>query len=164
MAGYWPQIAKCTATDTIVLSRFAYLRRRNNDIVLESPRSAALFQICDPRLASLIATLSSPQKVGALRRQPGFPGFDFIGLLLDCNVLFRVSKDSDGLRPSEGDEQLVVWDFHDLLFHSRSTEGRQSSPVGGRYPHIDTIAPPPAVLPGFASTIIISRRFMVNRK
>jgi len=145
VAGYWQQIARCSASDTIVLSRFAYLRRRGNDMVLESPRSAALFQICDPRLASLLATLSSPQKIGSLRRQPGFPGLEFIGLLLDCHVLFRFGKDSDGLRPSEGDEKLVVWDFHDLLFHSRSTEGRQSSPIGGRYPHIDTIAPPPAV-------------------
>ena len=162
VAGYWPQIAKCTATDTIVLSRFAYLRRRNNDMVLESPRSAALFQICDPRLASLIATLSSPQKVGALRGQPGFPGLEFIGLLLDCNVLFRVGKDSDGLRPSEGDEQLVVWDFHDLLFHSRSTEGRQSSPVGGRYPHIDTIAPPPAVRTPWSGEAIDLQQFAVT--
>ena len=156
------RLPKCKATDTVVLSRFAYLRRRNNDMVLESPRSAALFQICDPRLASLIATLSSPQKIGALRGQPGFPGLEFIGLLLDCNVLFRVGKDSDGLRPSEGDEQLVVWDFHDLLFHSRSTEGRQSSPVGGRYPHIDTIAPPPAVRAAWSGEAIDLQQFAVT--
>jgi len=159
VAGYWPQIARCTATDTIVLSRFAYLRRRGNDMVLESPRSAALFQICDPRLVSMLATLSSPQKIRELGRQPGFPGLEFIGLLLDCDILFRVGKDSDGLRPSEGDEKLVVWDFHDLLFHSRSTEGRQSSPIGGRYPHIDTIAPPPAVRAAWSGEAIDLQRF-----
>ncbi len=159
VAGYWPQIAKCTATDTIVLSRFAYLRRRSNDMVLESPRSAALFQISDPRLASLLATLSSPRKIAELRRQPGFPGLEFIGLLLDCNVLFRVGKDSDGLRPSEGDDRLVVWDFHDLLFHSRSTEGRQSNPIGGRYPHVDTIAPPPAVRAAWSGEAIDLQKF-----
>jgi SagB-type dehydrogenase family enzyme len=145
VAGYWPQIAKCGATDTVVLSRFAYLRRRGNDMVLESPRAAALFRICDPRLASLLATLSSPQKVGELRRQPGFPGLELIGLLLESDILFKVGRDSDGLRPSEGDDKLVVWDFHDLLFHTRSTEGRQSSPIGARYPHVDTITPPPPV-------------------
>ncbi len=127
-----------------MLSRFAYLRRRGNDMVLELPRSAALFRICDPKLASLLATLSSPQKIGALRRQPGFPGLELLGLLLDCDILFKVGK-TDGSRPSEGDDKLVVWDFHDLLFHTRSTEGRQSSPIGGRYAHVDTIAPPPAV-------------------
>jgi SagB-type dehydrogenase family enzyme len=144
ISGYWPKIAKCGAGETIVLSRFAYLRRRGNDMVLESPRAAALFRICDPKLAGFFATLSSPQKIGELRRQPGFPGLELIGLLLDCDILFKVGK-TDGLRPSEGDDKLVVWDFHDLLFHTRSTEGRQSSPIGGRYAHVDTIAPPPAV-------------------
>jgi SagB-type dehydrogenase family enzyme len=159
VAGYAPQVARCTATDTIVLSRFAYLRRRGNEMVLESPRSAALFGICDPRLASLLATLSSPQKIGELRRQPGFPGLEFIGLLLDCNVLFRVGKDSNGLRPSEGDDKLLVWDFHDLLFHARSTEGRQSNPIGGRYPHVDTIAPPPAVRAPWSGDAIDLQQF-----
>jgi SagB-type dehydrogenase family enzyme len=144
IAGYWPQVKKCRVSDSVVLSRFAYLRRRGNDMVLESPRSAALFQICDPRLTALLAMLASPQKIGELRRQPGFPGLEFIGLLLDCDILFKVNKSNEGLRPSEGDEKLVVWDFHDLLFHTRSTEGRQSSPIGGRYAHVDTIAPPPA--------------------
>ena len=159
VAGYWPNVAKCGAADTIVLSRFAYLRRRGNDMVLESPRSAALFRICDARLASLLAMLSSPQKIGQLRRQPGFPGLDFIGLLLDCNILFRVGKDSDGLRPSEGDDKLVVWDFHDLVFHARSTEGRQSNPIGGRYAHVDTIAPPPAARAPWAGEAIDLQKF-----
>jgi SagB-type dehydrogenase family enzyme len=127
--------------------------------VLESPRAAALFRICDPRLASLLATLSSAQKIGELRKQPGFPGLELIGLLLDCDILFKVGKHSDGLRPSEGDEKLVVWDFHDLLFHTRSTEGRQSSPIGGRYPHVDTIAPPPAVRTPWTGEAIDLQKF-----
>ena len=38
--------------DMLVLSRFAYLRRRGNDMVLESPRAGALFRICDPKIAA----------------------------------------------------------------------------------------------------------------
>jgi len=147
IAGYWPKPAKCSASDTVVLSRFAYLRRRGNDMVLESPRAAALFRICDVRI------------VGERRKQPGFPGLELLGLLLDCDILFRVGKNSDGLRPSEGDDKLVVWDFHDLLFHSRSTEGQQSSPIGGRYPHIDTIAPPPAVRAPWSGEAIDLQKF-----
>ena len=26
---------------------------------------------------------------------------------------------------------LVLWDFHDLLFHARSTPGRHANPLGG---------------------------------
>jgi SagB-type dehydrogenase family enzyme len=68
-----------------------------------------------------------------------------IALLLDCGMLFRVAAGSDGLRADEGDNKLVLWDFHDLLFHTHSTEGRQANPLGGLYPHADTMPPPPAV-------------------
>jgi SagB-type dehydrogenase family enzyme len=161
VAGYWPKIAKCGASDTIALSRFAYLRRRGNDMVLESPRSAALFRICDARITGFLAALSSPRKIGDLRKQPGFPGLELLGLLLDCDILFRVDK-TDGLRPSEGDDKLVVWDFHDLLFHTHSTEGRQSSPIGGRYAHIDTIAPPPAVRTPWSGDAIDLQKFLAQ--
>jgi SagB-type dehydrogenase family enzyme len=144
--GYWPQSPKLLDSATIVLSRFAYMRRRGNDLVLESPRAIALFKICDPKVAAAIATLSAPQKIGRMRRQPGFPGIELLSLLLDCNILFKVdAKGSDGRRSNEGDENLVLWDFHDLLFHTHSTEGRQANPLGGLYPYADVIAPPPAV-------------------
>jgi SagB-type dehydrogenase family enzyme len=53
------------------------------------------------------------------------------------------------LRPAEGDDNLVMWDFHDLLFHTHTTEGRQANPLGGVYPHAGEIAPPPAVRPSW---------------
>ena len=144
--GYWPQSPKLLDSATITLSRFAYMRRRGNDMVLESPRAIALFKICDPKVAAAIATLSAPQKIGRMRQQPGFPGIELLGLLLGCNILFKVdAKGSDGRRSNEGDENLVLWDFHDLLFHTHSTEGRQANPLGGLYPYADAIAPPPAV-------------------
>ncbi len=142
---YWPQPAKLGNSDTIVLSRFAYLRRRGNELVLESPRSPALFRIVDPKIASAILTLSRPQKISGLRQEKNFVGLALLGLLVECEILFRVDAKSEGLRAHEGDQNLVVWDFHDLLFHTHSTEGRQANPMGGRYPYVGTIAPPPAV-------------------
>jgi SagB-type dehydrogenase family enzyme len=142
---YWPQIAKLRDPDTIVLSRFAYLRRRGNDLVLESPRSPALFRFADPNIAALLAALATPQKIGKLRQEKGFAGLALLGLLVDCEILFKVDAKSQGLRPNEGDENLVVWDFHDLLFHTHSTEGRQANALGGRFPYVGKIAPPPAV-------------------
>ena len=43
-------------------------------MVLESPRAGALFRICDPKIATALASLSTPQQVRRLRRQDGFPG------------------------------------------------------------------------------------------
>jgi len=151
---YWPQIAKLGNADIVVLSRFAYLRRRGSDLVLESPRSPALFRIADPRIAAALAALTAPQKVSKLRQEKDFVGLALLGLLVDCEILFKAKPKSDGLRPDEGDENLVVWDFHDLLFHTRSTEGRQANLLGGRFPYVGKIAPPPAVRAPWGGTAI----------
>ena len=117
---YWPRTPQLGNADVVVLSRFAYMRRRGNEMVLESPRAGALFRICDPKIATAIAMLSAPQPIKRLRRQDGFPGLAFLALLVDCQILFKVDAARDsGLRPTEGNDDLVVWDFHDLLFHAR---------------------------------------------
>ena len=148
LADYSPQIAKIANTDTIALSRFAYLRRRGMEMVLESPRAGALFRITDPKMAAALVTLSKPQKISRYRKERGFPGLEFLGLLMDCQILFKLRDgDNDGSRPSEGDPSLVLWDFHDFLFHTHSTEGRQANPIGGLYSYSDLMAPLPAVRP-----------------
>jgi len=148
IADYWPAMAKLRATDTVALSRFAYLRRRGNEMVLESPRAGALFRICDPAIAAALAALSMPQKIGKLRRQHEFPGSELLALLLDSGILFTPDLTRQGSpRLAEGDDDLVLWDFHDLMFHTRTTEGRQANPLGGTYPYAGVIAPPPAVRP-----------------
>ena len=150
---YWPQAPQLGAADVLVLSRFAYLRRRGNDMVLESPRSGAVFRICDPDVAGALATLSAPQPLRRLRRQHGFPGVELLALLLDCKILFKLDAPGDSaLRPGEGDDNLVLWDFHDLLFHARSTEGRHANPIGGVYPYAGVMPSPPAVRPRWPGT------------
>jgi SagB-type dehydrogenase family enzyme len=145
---YWPRVPQLGNADVLVLSRFAYMRRRGNEMVLESPRAGALFRICNPKIATALATLSSPQQIGRLRRQDGFPGLELLALLVDCQILFKVDPARDsGLRAAEGDDNLVLWDFHDLLFHARSTEGRHANPLGGVYPYAGVMPPLPAVRP-----------------
>ena len=145
---YWPQRAKLGEGDTVVLSRFAYLRRRGNEMVLESPCAGALFRIGDPGIGSTLAALSRPQKISRLRRHATSFNLVLLELLLDSQILLNLNaQDGDGLRVNEGDGNLVLWDFHDLVFHTRSTEGRHSNPLGGAFTHADVVAPLPAVRP-----------------
>ena len=146
VSDYWPQIPALGGADLIVLSRFAYLRRRGKEMILESPRAAALFRIGDPGIVSFLALLVTPHSINKLRRQDGFPGLELLALLVDCRILFRIdAAGGDGLRANEGDDNLVLWDFHDLLFHTHSTEGRQANPLGGVYPYAGVMPPPPAI-------------------
>ena len=53
---YWPRMPQLGDADALVLSRFAYMRRRGNEMVLESPRAGALFKICNPKIATADAS------------------------------------------------------------------------------------------------------------
>lgn len=147
---YWPRMPQLSDADGLALSRFAYLRRRGNDLVLESPLAGALFRICDPKIAAALALLSTPQHMAQLRQQDDYPGRELLALLVDCRIVFKIDPArGDGLRTGEGDDNLVLWDFHDLLFHTRSTLGRHANPVGGLCPYAGLIAPLPAVRPAW---------------
>ena len=160
---YWPQAPQLGNADALVLSRFAYMRRRGAEMVLESPRAGALFKICDPKIATAIAMLSTPRQIKQLRRREGFPGVELLALLLDCQILFKVGAGESGLRMAEGDHSLALWDFHDLLFHTRSTEGRHVNPLGGVYPYVGVISPPPAVRPNWPGKKIDLRKVSAGR-
>ncbi len=156
---YWPRTPQLADGDTLVLSRFAYMRRRGKEMVLESPRAGALFRIHDPKIATVFAMLATPQKISQLRRQDGFPGIELLAVLVDCQIVLKIAVTGEsGVRAAEGDHNLVLWDFHDLLFHARSTEGRHANPLGGVYPYADVISPLPALRPRWAGRKIDLRR------
>jgi SagB-type dehydrogenase family enzyme len=148
MPGYWPRMRPLDDASVFTLSRFAYLRRRGTDMVLESPRAPALFKICDPKIAGFIAMLAMPQPLRMLRSRDGFPGVEILALLVDCGIVYLLDSARDEcLRRAEGHDDLVLWDFHDLLFHARSTQGRHANPSGGLYRHVGAIPPLPALRP-----------------
>ena len=157
---YWPHRAKLGEGDTVVLSRFASLRRRGDEMVLESPRAAALFRIGDPAIVATLATLSRPRKISGLRRHAAAFNLDLLELLLDSRFLLKLdAKNGGGLRLDEGDGNLVLWDFHDLMFHTRSTEGRHADPVGSTFAYANVVSPLPAVRRPWPGQKIDLRKF-----
>lgn len=153
MRDYRPNLQKLDGARPFVLSRFAYLRRRGEALVLESPLAGAALRLCDASVASAIALLATPRSLAELRGEPNFPGEEFLALLVDCRFAFA-SDPAKGLRASEGDNDLALWEFHDLLFHVRSTNGRHANPTGGLYAHAYRIPQPPAVRPAWPGPAI----------
>lgn len=155
IADYWPRMPPLDDADMLALSRFAYLRRRGNELVVESPLAGALIRICDPAIAAALTLLSAPQSVAQLRQRDDFAGDALLALLVDAQILFKVDPArGDGLRTGEGNDSLILWDFHDLLFHTRSTQGRHANPLGSTCPYAGLIAPLPAVRPAWSGETI----------
>jgi SagB-type dehydrogenase family enzyme len=155
---YWPRTPQLSNADKLVLSRFAYMRKRCQALVLESPLAGALFRFCDPKLASVIASLTTSSRLKELRLQDGFPGTAFIALLVACRVIINADLAEGEVR--ENGRDLGVWEFHDLLFHARSTQGRHANAVGGVYPHAGLIAPLPALRPAWPGKQIALSTFL----
>jgi SagB-type dehydrogenase family enzyme len=130
-----------------VLSRFAYLRRLGEEMVVESPRSFARFIIHDPRVAALVHTLARPAShLEIAARVPALTPeatADLVALLFCAGMVVEMTD--GGRSTEETDAALQCWEFHDLLFHSRSREGRHDGPVGATYRLLGTLPPPPAL-------------------
>ena len=147
-ADYWPRTRPLNNADTLVLSRFAYMRRRGEAMVLNRPAPApcSRFAIRRSRLRWPYYLHRDKSNLSAAMRP--FQEIELLSLLMDCQVLFTTAPVTDrNLRACEGDDDLILWDFHDLLFHTRSTEGRHANPLGGLYPYAGVISPAPAVRP-----------------
>jgi oxazoline/thiazoline dehydrogenase len=110
-----------------ILSRFVYLRRDHRQLILESPLSHARLILHEQQAAVFIAALVRPTRVTnrSLR---------LFELLWNCRAL-----------SGPEDNELLQWDYHDLLFHSRSRVGRHSNAYGKTDHLVEKIAPQPAV-------------------
>jgi SagB-type dehydrogenase family enzyme len=69
-----------------------------------------------------------------------------LALLMMGDFVFPAT--SEGQLYEDEDEALMQWEFHDLLFHSRSRTGRHNNPLGGTYRFLHAIPPQPAVKQG----------------
>jgi SagB-type dehydrogenase family enzyme len=132
-----------------VLSRFAWVQRHGEVLVLESPLSPARIVLDDPRTAALVHSLTHPGTVAEIRGRvtdlPTDAVAPLLGLLVHAGAACAV--DDHGVSAEDADPALCLWQFHDLLFHARSRQGRHDGPVGATYPQAGRLDPPPAIRP-----------------
>ena len=105
----------------VMLSRFAYQHPYEGTMVLESPLSKFRVKLLDWRASAILAQLAQSQTLATLTPPPHLgpeTAFQFLNLLWAAGFLAV-----DPEPPS-----LQLWDFHNLLFHSRSRLGRHDYP------------------------------------
>jgi hypothetical protein len=139
-----------------ILSRFACCRRKNDHFVLESALGLARLICSDASVLTPIFALQKPRSLDDMALL--FPAIDAETLntvfvfLLNAGLVSEV--DDKGQSKEEANETLQQWDFHDLLFHARSRNGRTMKGYGGTYRFWGQIPPLPAVKPPMSDDYI----------
>ncbi|MCP2729483.1 PatA/PatG family cyanobactin maturation protease [Limnofasciculus baicalensis] len=129
----------------ITLSRFAYQHSYEGTMVLESPLSKFRVKLLDWRASAILAQLAQSQTLGTITPPPYLgpeTAYQFLNLLWATGFLT-----TDPEIPS-----LQLWDFHNLLFHSRSRSGRHDYPAIDH--DIDHWADFPVVKPPMSDQIV----------
>lgn len=144
-AGHTP--AKVPADAWVKLSKFALLRSRNGRLVLECPLATHRVEVLDQAVATLLLSVSTGSVVADLVGElPAGAVAELLGTLVGAGFVEVGEPDGETVAyPSDHDATLRQWDFHDLLFHSRSRFGRFDEPFGGIFPYVGEIDPQPAV-------------------
>ncbi|AFY58680.1 cyanobactin maturation protease, PatA/PatG family [Rivularia sp. PCC 7116] len=129
------------------LSRFAYQRQYDGAMVLESPLSKFRVRLLDWRANALLAVLTQPRSVEELNIFPDLSPEtiqQFVNLL--CSAQF-LAVEPEPL-------SLQVWEFHNLLFHSRSRSGSHDYPTSHMEQFIEKLPQFPVVKPPMSGKIV----------
>lgn len=142
-AGFLFDAVSLQAGQRFVLSASAFLLRRGNAVSIESASCGTSLEFDSWIPAAILSQFASPICPDeVIARLPGSCASDtaaFSEMLLRAGFLEPPRADSDSARG--------LWEFHDILFHSRSSLPRQGEPFGGMEPHRSPESPalkPPA--------------------
>jgi oxazoline/thiazoline dehydrogenase len=134
-------IPTAVGAKTLVLSRFAYLRRVGDGLVLAAPGATCDAHLVDERASAWVTACTTtqafdapPERVGLLALLHG------AGLLSDPSV-----TEPEGQR---------AWEFHDRLFHRASRSYRDGVVRGTTFRFSDELPSPPAVRPAYQAAAI----------
>ncbi|MGB7427759.1 MAG: PatA/PatG family cyanobactin maturation protease [Microcoleaceae cyanobacterium] len=131
----------------VSLSRFAYQRSHEEGMVLESPLSKFRVKLLDWRASAILAQLAQPQSLRQVTPPPQIgpeTAYQFLNLLWATGFL-DLEAEAPGLK---------LWEFHNLLFHSRCRQGRHNYPTGNIASSLDVWDDFPVVKPAMSGQIV----------
>jgi SagB-type dehydrogenase family enzyme len=109
-----------------ILSRFAYMRREENHLLLESPLTGSQVLLHHQSAMAMVSAFVNPVSAADV----GSSGDAEAVLTILANSGAIVECDEAGREQEPAGSSQ--WEFHDLLFHARSRLGRHANPYGGR--------------------------------
>jgi SagB-type dehydrogenase family enzyme len=133
------------------LSRYAFLRRVGDVLVVESPVMGRQSKTVNSSVLLFFLRFASPTKpIDVLSACSSEQQATLVAFLEWCvaNHLF-VEVLPDG-RTTEDIGPLAHWEFHDLLFHSASRLGRNLGKIGGTYRLNGVVPPEPHARPRYS--------------
>ncbi len=151
-----PSGSKISLDTPHILSRFAYMHQVDGNLMLESPLAPAHLTLNHWMGAAIVAKAVKP-----------FTGFDlikafpaltedvtslFLGMLVDIKAISLA--ETNGAELDDQQQALAHWEFHDLLFHTRSRAGRHAYSYGATLVLSDKFKPLPAIKPEPTSNLI----------
>ncbi|CAN5856655.1 hypothetical protein BH11PSE3_BH11PSE3_45640 [soil metagenome] len=129
---------------SVVLDRFAFLRRGERGALLQHPEAACDLVLEGPAAIELVGHLAArPIDVDAFG---GTVERALVTLLLALGFVRDVGSAEEASRRS--------WEFHDRLFQRTTRFYRDLTPRGGTYRFLGALPAPPAVRPAYAGRSI----------
>lgn len=129
-----------------VFSRFAFIRRKEQNFIIESPLAYAHIELYDTAALEIIGFLSTPNSINNISSKKKDLAIDKIkGLFLLFINIQAITEQDNSASKEDKDDVLFQWEFHDLLFHTRSRMGRHNQLSGAAYPFIGKTEPTPAL-------------------
>ena len=133
------------------ISRFAYTRRYEDGYTyMESPLAHARLRLEHTVAATIIYHLGKAMTAHELIQTLPEADEDDVASVLALLVMgnFAFPTTSEKPEGEDEDDTLLQWEFHDLLFHSRSRKGRHDNMLGGTYRFEDHLPPQPMIKQG----------------
>jgi SagB-type dehydrogenase family enzyme len=147
------ELPKLTATQPVRLSRFAFVRESDGELLLESPLSHHRVALHRPLATWVVGSLgratTSVDIAHGIKVTQSLVT-EVVSYLAAAGMVVVGEQDLDGGPPhfaEDSDPDLRTWSPHDLLFHSRSRLGRHDDPVGAVFRNAHDLAPLPVVKP-----------------
>ena len=145
--GFRLGVRAVVASRTYALSRFAYVRTAAGEVLLESPLAHSQVAVHNAQVLAILHLLARPSLLDDVcsAAAPALPRGvveDLLAALLNSAMLVTPNG-----RGTSVQAELEYWEFHDLLFHARTRNGRHGAPLGATFRFAGSREPPPRCRP-----------------